>query len=116
LKTFNATELNKNAAKIFRAVDQEGSVKINHDRYPDKVFIIEGRARRAGSCDMVPAYDFIIKKIDMIGRLSPKDLRFMEITRKDAHILNIQSNVKFINFRGVDLTIVNELTTIEDEE
>ncbi len=46
MKTFNATKLNKNAAKIFRAVDQEGSVKINHDRYPDKVFIIEGRARR----------------------------------------------------------------------
>lgn len=46
MKTFNATELNKNAAKVFRTADQEGSVKINHDRYPDKVFIIEGRPRR----------------------------------------------------------------------
>jgi hypothetical protein len=48
MKTFNATELNKNAAQVFRAVDTEGSVRINHDRYPDKVFIIEGRARRVG--------------------------------------------------------------------
>lgn len=45
MKTFNATELNKSAAKVFREADKSGSVKINHDRYPDKVFILEGRER-----------------------------------------------------------------------
>lgn len=45
MKTFTAKELNKSPAQVFRAADQEGSVKINHDRYPDKVFIIEARRR-----------------------------------------------------------------------
>lgn len=54
MKTFTAKELNKKPAQVFRAADQEGSVRINHDRYPDKVFIIEGRVRRTGcehDCD-----------------------------------------------------------------
>lgn len=46
MKTFTATELNKSPLKIFRAVDQTGAVKINHDRYPDKLFILESRDRR----------------------------------------------------------------------
>jgi hypothetical protein len=48
MKTFNATELNKSAAKVFREADKAGSVKINHDRYPDKVFVLEARERRTG--------------------------------------------------------------------
>jgi hypothetical protein len=46
LKIFNATELNKKPAEIFREADINGEAKINHDRYPDKVFILSGRARR----------------------------------------------------------------------
>lgn len=49
MKTFNATELNKSAAKVFREADINGSVKINHDRYPDKVFVMEARERGAAS-------------------------------------------------------------------
>ena len=46
MKIYNATELNKSAAKVFREADINGEVKINHDRYPDKVFILTGRERR----------------------------------------------------------------------
>ena len=46
MKVYNATELNKSAAKVFREADVNGEVKINHDRYPDKVFILTGRERR----------------------------------------------------------------------
>jgi len=46
LKIFNATELNKKPAEIFREADINNEVMINHDRYPDKVFILSGRARR----------------------------------------------------------------------
>lgn len=46
MKTYNATEFNKSAAKVFREADVNGAVKINHDRYPDKVFILKGRERR----------------------------------------------------------------------
>jgi len=46
MKTYNATELNKSAAKVFREVDKNGQALINHDRYPDKVFILKGRERR----------------------------------------------------------------------
>ena len=45
MKTFTATELNKNAAPVFREVDKNGSAKINHDRYPDKVFILSSVER-----------------------------------------------------------------------
>lgn len=45
MKTFNATELNKEPQKIFRTVDIEGAVKINHDRYPDKIFILSAKVR-----------------------------------------------------------------------
>lgn len=45
MQTFNATDLNKEPAMIFRAVDKEGAVKINHDRYPDKIFILSAKVR-----------------------------------------------------------------------
>lgn len=45
MKTFTANEFRRNPRQVYRAADVEGSVKINHSDYPDKVFIIEGRAR-----------------------------------------------------------------------
>ncbi len=49
MKIFTSTQLNKSPAQVFRAADQDGKVKINHDRYPDKVFIMEGRERHQDS-------------------------------------------------------------------
>ena len=48
MKTFTANEFRRNPRQVYRAADVEGSVKINHSDYPDKVFIIEGRARGEG--------------------------------------------------------------------
>ena len=45
MKTFSATELNKSAFKVFREADKNGSAKINHVRYPDKVFILSAVER-----------------------------------------------------------------------
>lgn len=59
MKTFNATELNKSAAKVFREAYKEGSVKINHDRYPDVVFVLEARARGVAAKDWTPIDDSI---------------------------------------------------------
>ena len=51
MDTFSSTELNKSPAKIFRTVDLEGSVRINHDRYPDKIFILSAKKRGEESPD-----------------------------------------------------------------
>jgi len=40
LKTFTATELNKEPSKVFRAVDKDGMAFIQHDRYPEQTFVI----------------------------------------------------------------------------
>lgn len=53
MKMFTSTELNKNARKIFRAVDLEGSVRINHEHYPDKIFIITGKKRGEADPDQL---------------------------------------------------------------
>jgi hypothetical protein len=60
MKTFTATQLNKNAQQVFAAADKDGSVKINHDRYPGKVFIVETRERG------MAAEDLIIKPSDTL--------------------------------------------------
>ncbi len=45
MQTFDATELSREPKKIFRVVDLEGAVKINHDRYPDKIFVLSAKVR-----------------------------------------------------------------------
>lgn len=45
MKTITAEEFNKKPAKVYREVDKEGSVNINHDRYPDKMFTLSSRDR-----------------------------------------------------------------------
>jgi hypothetical protein len=46
MKTYSASDLSNRPAKIFSEVDKNGEALINHDRYPDKVFILKGRERR----------------------------------------------------------------------
>ena len=57
MKTFTANEFRRAPRQVYRAADVEGSVKINHSDYPDKVFIIEGRERRAEPFERVPAVE-----------------------------------------------------------
>jgi len=46
MKTFTAKEFNKKPGPVYRAADKDGAVKVNHDRYPDKLFVLEARDRR----------------------------------------------------------------------
>jgi hypothetical protein len=78
------------------------------------VFIIEGRERRAEPFERAPSREDIIKKIDYIGINPHQDLRFMELTKQEAIIVGIASNAKTVNFRGVDITIVNKLAVIDE--
>lgn len=45
MKIFNAADFVKQPGKVYREADKNGSAKINHDRYPDKVFIIHAVER-----------------------------------------------------------------------
>lgn len=45
MKTVTAEEFNKKPAPVYREVDKNGSVLINHDRYPDKIFTLSARER-----------------------------------------------------------------------
>ena len=47
MATFTAEQFNKNPAKVYRCADKNGEVKINHDRYDDKVFILVSRDRQS---------------------------------------------------------------------
>jgi len=40
MKTFSATHLNKHAQEVFAAAKDDGMANINHDRYPNHVFVI----------------------------------------------------------------------------
>ena len=45
MKTFTAKQFARSAAQVYRAADIEGSVRINNDRYPDKIFTLTARER-----------------------------------------------------------------------
>lgn len=45
MQTFSAEEFNKQPAKVYRAADLEGEVKINNSRYADKMFVLIARQR-----------------------------------------------------------------------
>ena len=45
MKTFTAMEFDRTPAKVFRAADLDGEVRINHDRYHDKIFILKAVER-----------------------------------------------------------------------
>tara|TARA_R110002096_G_scaffold315227_2_gene509435 strand:- start:587 stop:772 length:186 start_codon:yes stop_codon:yes gene_type:complete len=47
MKTFTAEQLSRKPRQVFREADVNGSVRINHSAYPDKVFVLEARERRA---------------------------------------------------------------------
>jgi len=40
MKAFSATHLNKHAQEVFAAAKEDGTVLIEHDRYPNGVFAI----------------------------------------------------------------------------
>lgn len=45
MKTFSAKNFSNKPEPVYRAADREGEVKINHDRYKDKIFILTARER-----------------------------------------------------------------------
>lgn len=45
MKTFTALEFKNNPQKVYRTADREGSCKINHDRYSDRIFILQAKDR-----------------------------------------------------------------------
>ena len=47
MQTFTADEFRKQPAKVYRAADKDGEVKINHDRYNDLVFVLSTKARNS---------------------------------------------------------------------
>lgn len=58
MKTFTATELNKEPAKIYREADRHGSVLINNDRYPHRIFELSARDRGVDSpFERIPPID-----------------------------------------------------------
>lgn len=50
MKTFTAKQVARSAAQVYRAADIDGAVRINNDRYPDKIFTLTARER--GSSDV----------------------------------------------------------------
>ena len=46
-KTFTAEEFSNKPQQIYREADKGNAVTINHSRYPDVVFEITARPRRA---------------------------------------------------------------------
>jgi len=46
MKTFNAEEFNKHPHRVYREADKEGSVRINHSHYRDRIFELRARNRR----------------------------------------------------------------------
>jgi len=46
MKTFNAEEFNKKPHIVYREADKNGSVRINHLHYKDRIFEITCRDRR----------------------------------------------------------------------
>jgi len=45
MTTFTAKQFNKNPASVYRAADKGDVVRLNHDRYPDKIFELTARDR-----------------------------------------------------------------------
>ena len=45
MKIFTAKEFHNAPAEVYRFADREGVVKINHDRYPDRMFILQAKER-----------------------------------------------------------------------
>ena len=46
--TVTAKEFHNSPAKPYREADKGNDVVINHDRYPDKVFVLTARERAKG--------------------------------------------------------------------
>lgn len=45
MKTFSAYEFQRNPRAVYRAIDLGETVRINHNQYPDKIFIITSEPR-----------------------------------------------------------------------
>jgi len=76
MKTFTAKEMNKSPAQVFRAADQDGFVKINHDRYPDKIFIIASRDRYINS--HISGFSELVDPEDLKELDKPEPIRIYE--------------------------------------
>ena len=48
MKTIEAKQFHMKPSTAYRYADLNGSIKINHDRYPDKIFVLTARDRREG--------------------------------------------------------------------
>ena len=46
-KTVTAKEFARNPRNVYRHADKKGDVKINHSDYPDCIFVLTCRERRA---------------------------------------------------------------------
>jgi len=46
IKTFTAKEMHNSPRQVFREADKNGQAIINHDHYPDKIFVLTARDRR----------------------------------------------------------------------
>ena len=73
MKTFKAEEFNKSPQRVYRAADIDGSVRINHERYPDVIFVLEARNR--GVSDKERAID----NIKQLKMLQQPELRFIKL-------------------------------------
>lgn len=45
MKTVKAGDFARTPADVYRAADKEGMIKINHDRYPHRIFILQVKDR-----------------------------------------------------------------------
>lgn len=46
MDVFSAEQFNKHPRQVYRAADLNGEVRIDHDRYPDRVFVLTSRERK----------------------------------------------------------------------
>jgi len=51
MKTFTPKDMHNNPAMVYRAADKDGEVRIDHDRYPDRIFTLTARDMRVGDID-----------------------------------------------------------------
>jgi hypothetical protein len=58
-KTFTAEEFSNKPQQIYREADKGNAVTINHSRYPDVVFEVIARPRRAKLGDDTDKFDHV---------------------------------------------------------
>ncbi len=46
-RTFTAKDVHDHPGDLYREVDRKGQALINHDRYPDRIFVVTSRPRKS---------------------------------------------------------------------